>query len=240
MFLSGCCLAAWTPTPAGRNTRLTNSKPANPCCRCPYHTLTQGALAPVLASASLFGIYLLLKYFPDLSLQTFLDSYFFLLGTAAITGAARPLLKRLPGPLGQPNMCFDAPDGLLLDEEGKAIQQVGSGFQGFGFRVHGHPAAVVSGHHTCSTRAHFAVCQTVTRSAVAAAGNRSSSRERPAGPWDCCRHPRAAGPAASGLLFICCRCYCCRSACLPLTSWPEHLRWAWHHLSWQATTRASH
>jgi hypothetical protein len=30
------------------------------------HTLPQGALAPVLASASLFGIYLLLKYFPDL------------------------------------------------------------------------------------------------------------------------------------------------------------------------------
>jgi hypothetical protein len=40
----------------------------------------------VLASASLFGIYLVLKYFPDLSLQTLLDAYFFLLGTAAITG----------------------------------------------------------------------------------------------------------------------------------------------------------
>jgi hypothetical protein len=52
------------------------------------------SLAPVLASCSLFGIYLLLKYFPNLSLQTLLDGYFWLLGTAAITGAARPLLRR--------------------------------------------------------------------------------------------------------------------------------------------------
>lgn len=49
-------------------------------------TVKEGALAPVLASASLFGVYLVLKYFPDLSLQTLLDAYFFLLGTAAITG----------------------------------------------------------------------------------------------------------------------------------------------------------
>lgn len=86
---------------------------------------TQGALAPVLASCSLFGIYLLLKYFPDLSLQTLLDGYFWLLGTAAITGAARPLLRRLaPASLGKPSLCWDVPEGWLLDEEGKAIEQV--------------------------------------------------------------------------------------------------------------------
>jgi minor histocompatibility antigen H13 len=84
----------------------------------------------VLASCSLFGLYLLLKYFPDLSLQTLLDGYFFLLGTAAITGAARPLLRKVLGPLGKPNMCFDVPDGLLLDDQGDVIKQ-----------VRGHPTA---------------------------------------------------------------------------------------------------
>ena len=44
----------------------------------------QGFLAPVAASVSLFGIYLLLKYFPDLSLQTFIDGYFFLLGSSTV------------------------------------------------------------------------------------------------------------------------------------------------------------
>lgn len=78
----------------------------------------------MLASASLFGIYLLLKYFPDLSVQTLLDGYFWLLGTAAITGAARPLMRRLTGPLGQTSLCFDVPDGWLLDEDGNTIQQV--------------------------------------------------------------------------------------------------------------------
>jgi minor histocompatibility antigen H13 len=90
----------------------------------------QGALAPVLASVSLFGIYLVLKYFPDLSLQTFLDAYFWLLGTAAITGAARPLLKRVMGPLGRPSMQFDVPEGLLLDDGGKSIEQVGPSWDG--------------------------------------------------------------------------------------------------------------
>lgn len=39
--------------------------------------------------------------------------------------AARPLLKRVTGPLGQPSMSFDVLDGLLLDDEGNAIKQVG-------------------------------------------------------------------------------------------------------------------
>jgi minor histocompatibility antigen H13 len=49
--------------------------------------LLQGLLAPVLASCSLFGLYLLVKYVPDFSLQTFLDAYFWLLGSVAIFGA---------------------------------------------------------------------------------------------------------------------------------------------------------
>ena len=50
-------------------------------------SLRQGLVAPVLASASLFAMYLLIKYFPDLSLQNFLDAYFFLLASFATTGA---------------------------------------------------------------------------------------------------------------------------------------------------------
>lgn len=56
----------------------------------------QGFLAPVAASVSLFGIYLLLKYFPDLSLQTFIDGYFFLLGSFALTSGATCLLQVSP------------------------------------------------------------------------------------------------------------------------------------------------
>lgn len=56
----------------------------------------QGFLAPVAASVSLFGIYLLLKYFPDLSLQTFIDGYFFLLGSFALTSGATCLLQVPP------------------------------------------------------------------------------------------------------------------------------------------------
>lgn len=101
-----------------------------PSAGSPPPPLLQGALAPILASASLFGIYLLLKYFPDFSLQTLLDGYFWLLGTAAITGAARPLMKRLTGPLGTPSLQLDVPDGLLLDEQGEPIKQVGpEGYQ---------------------------------------------------------------------------------------------------------------
>lgn len=55
----------------------------------------QGLLAPFAASLSLLGIYLVVKYLPDLSLQTFLDAYFFLLGSFAISGAAASLLKVL-------------------------------------------------------------------------------------------------------------------------------------------------
>lgn len=38
----------------------------------------QGILAPVLASGSILTLYLVIKFFPDLNLQTLLDIYFFL------------------------------------------------------------------------------------------------------------------------------------------------------------------
>ena len=60
----------------------------------------QGVLAPVAASVSLFGLYLVLKFFPDVSLQTFIDGYFFLLGSFALSSGATCLLQV------QPRLCL--------------------------------------------------------------------------------------------------------------------------------------
>lgn len=62
-----------------------------------YACYLQGALAPVAASVALFGGYLLVKYLPDISLQTVFDAYFWLLGTVAIAGALAPPLRTLVG-----------------------------------------------------------------------------------------------------------------------------------------------
>lgn len=53
-------------------------------------------MAPVFASVVLFGGYLLIKAFPNLSLQAFINVYFGILGTAAVSGAAAPFLEKLP------------------------------------------------------------------------------------------------------------------------------------------------
>ena len=55
----------------------------------------QGALAPLFASAALFGGYVLIKYLPDINLQTFLNSYFWLVGSIAITTTLVPTLRQL-------------------------------------------------------------------------------------------------------------------------------------------------
>lgn len=56
--------------------------------------LPQGALAPVAASAALFGAYLLVKWLPDLNLQTLFDAYFWLVGAVAVaSGIAQPLRR---------------------------------------------------------------------------------------------------------------------------------------------------
>ena len=59
----------------------------------PHDCKVQGALAPLVASVSLLGLYLLIKYFPDLSFQAFLDVYFFLIGSFAMGAGASSLLK---------------------------------------------------------------------------------------------------------------------------------------------------
>ncbi|KAG2447563.1 hypothetical protein HYH02_007487 [Chlamydomonas schloesseri] len=86
-------------------------------------TLKEGILAPVLASASLFGFYLLIKYLPDFNPQVFLNAYFWMLGSFAIGGAAVPVLRQIGGPLGEKSIKFGVPEGLLLDEAGNSITQ---------------------------------------------------------------------------------------------------------------------
>ena len=51
--------------------------------------------APALASVSLFGFFLVIKFLPDLNLQTVLDVYFFMLATFATLGAASGPFKSI-------------------------------------------------------------------------------------------------------------------------------------------------
>jgi minor histocompatibility antigen H13 len=85
-----------------------------------------GAFAPVAASISLFGIYLLLKYLPDLDIQTLLNAYFFLLGSFAVSSASVPLFRKVLSdyPVGRQSIHLDLPEWLLLDQEGKSIKEV--------------------------------------------------------------------------------------------------------------------
>lgn len=82
--------------------------------------------APALASASLFGVFLLLKYFPDLSLATLLDCYFFMLATFAILGAASGPLKTIASKTGT-QVIFDVPIPEALnavDAEEKKVESL--------------------------------------------------------------------------------------------------------------------
>ena len=60
----------------------------------------QGALAPFAASAALFAGYLVVKFFPNLNLQAFLNLYFWLIGSIAIFGALQSPLRQSVSLLG--------------------------------------------------------------------------------------------------------------------------------------------
>lgn len=59
-----------------------------------------------------------LYVFAQFSLQTFLNAYFWLIGSIAITGSTAPLLRQLAGPLGQKSVTIDIPEGLLAEDDG--------------------------------------------------------------------------------------------------------------------------
>ena len=103
----------------------------------------QGALAPVAASVVLFGSFLLIQWLPKLTLQTVFNSYFFLLGTFAVSGGVKaPLRAAVTGPchllstlavpgctrpehrpgvqsgrLAQPLLRFKLPEGWAVDQQ---------------------------------------------------------------------------------------------------------------------------
>jgi minor histocompatibility antigen H13 len=107
-------------------------------------SLKEGALAPLVASAALFGVYLVIRFFPTLDLRTVLSAYFFLLTTGATLSAAVPTLRRLGGGgrgegaeeednnnnssatkgLGVASILLPVPEGLLLDDRGESVKEV--------------------------------------------------------------------------------------------------------------------
>ncbi|GBF93215.1 signal peptide peptidase [Raphidocelis subcapitata] len=80
----------------------------------------EGLLAPIVLSASLFGLYLVLRY-TDFDLQTLLTGYFWLLTATAVAGAGGPMLRRAGDAVRQPVAEFEVPEGLLLDESGATV-----------------------------------------------------------------------------------------------------------------------
>ena len=88
-------------------------------------TLKQGALAPVAASVAIFGIYLLLKNFPDLSLQVLFDAYFWLLGSIAAVGAFGSPARAVGARLGLTMYNVPLPAWLgAVDEDGRPLTMV--------------------------------------------------------------------------------------------------------------------
>ena len=81
----------------------------------------QTLAAPLLASASLFGFYLVLQY-TDLDLRAFLRAYFGLVALACVSGAlTEPARSLAPGDLGEPGRVVDLPRWLLKDGEGEQV-----------------------------------------------------------------------------------------------------------------------
>lgn len=83
-------------------------------------TLKQGFIAPVAASAAIFGTYLVLKYFPDLSLQGFFDAYFWLIGSIATIGAFAGPGRFLSSRLDLPKWQVSLPSWVGLVDESNA------------------------------------------------------------------------------------------------------------------------
>lgn len=86
--------------------------------------LKEGLLAPLLASGALVGTYLVVKFFPQLDLQTFLRAYFWLVGVFAVASSSGPVLRRVSGRFGDKTLTVQLPEGLLLDADGLPVLSV--------------------------------------------------------------------------------------------------------------------
>lgn len=101
-------------------------------------------MAPIVASCTLFGGYLLIKWFPDLSIQTFINLYFGILGTFAVSGAVGPILAKLPGAdLFQ----FKIPKWLASAEDEEELEASWTSFLAVGVGIAITAADLLCGHH---------------------------------------------------------------------------------------------
>lgn len=85
--------AAWLWHCVRREQRVSPDLPSPTCLVHP----PANSLSSLLfrSAVSLFGVYLLLKYLPDFNIQSFLNAYFWLLGSIAMVGAFGPTLRTL-------------------------------------------------------------------------------------------------------------------------------------------------
>lgn len=179
-----------------------------PCCPMPVPLPSsspspspQGLLAPVLASASLFGLYLIIKFLPDLSLQTFLDAYFWLIGSFAAFGAAGPIMRRWGGGLGCEEGEEEEGGGGARKGEGRAGRDVAGG-EGHVLLAPGLPRA------EGAQGPHMAEHETAQVAGLITISTRNCPRrsaERLQGAnWvqGCCCNPGTA-PASATLVALC-------------------------------------
>eukprot|EP00803_Ostreobium_quekettii_P011126 evm.model.scf_2095.3 EVM.evm.TU.scf_2095.3 scf_2095:13167-18023(+) len=86
-------------------------------------SLKQGAMAPFIASGVLFGGYLVIKMFPNHSLQSFINAYFWLASSTVVATASMPLLHRLGVWKG---VEFDLPAWLVQTSDNEPVRASGS------------------------------------------------------------------------------------------------------------------
>jgi hypothetical protein len=166
--------------------RVALVKHCSPCCR--RRSKTAPSFPPAFScflnpAASLFGLYLLLKFLPDLNLQTLLNAYFWLLGSISLIGAFGPTLRTLvSGSAGT----VPGSTAASATTEGCRVPT------GRGARValRGGEGAPVPGREHRAAR-------------CSAAWSRCTSSQRalqPAQPRHASRHPQACSTALSSLL----------------------------------------
>ena len=88
--------ASAVPVGQRETPRLPHAFPCPPPHMLPSLLLPPLPPSPLPCPAvSLFGLYLLLKYLPDLNIQAFLNAYFWLLGGISMIGAFAPTMRSL-------------------------------------------------------------------------------------------------------------------------------------------------
>ncbi len=67
---------------------------------------------------------LIIRFLPDINISTFLNGYFWLLGSFAGVGALGPVFKQIGGPLADKTLSLDVPEGWIADAKGQPVTKV--------------------------------------------------------------------------------------------------------------------